>query len=71
MKQVYLPCPCCCDNIYMTREEWVAGGIFTCKKCGWKIRVPKHNAIPQKPKANPLTVVKVWGTRKKSVKPPK
>jgi hypothetical protein len=47
VSEIYLPCPSCCKNIYMSKEEWMQGGVYQCKKCGWKIRIPKHGEPKQ------------------------
>ena len=41
-----IPCPFCCKHIKIPTEDWVKGGVFECKFCGYRIKLPAHPANP-------------------------
>ena len=44
-----IPCPMCCKHVVIDNSEWIAGGVFTCKHCGYKIKLPSHAPVSLTP----------------------
>lgn len=37
-----IPCPRCCKHTVIENHDWIAGGIITCRSCGYKMRISPH-----------------------------
>ena len=37
-----IPCPRCCKHTVIENHDWIAGGIVTCKVCGYRMKISPH-----------------------------
>ena len=69
MAEYAIPCPRCCNHITISEEQWKVGGLFTCHKCKFNIKLQPHSltfkpADPVLKEVKPEDILKKRDARK-------
>lgn len=57
MQSNELPCSRCCSPVIIPEETFVKGGVVTCKKCMWNMRIPAHGHPPALQVVDPDSII--------------